>query len=65
MQASLHRGSDFQPAVFALNPHPEGMTAISRWLREPGDRYHRITHHKKFDPGGIAAIINPAGPVSF
>ena len=33
------------------------MTAISRWSREPGERYHRKTHNKILDAGGIAATV--------
>src|SRR5262245_55007020 len=37
------------------NPDPEGITAISRWLREQSDRYHRKEYNKFPDPEGIAA----------
>jgi len=34
------------------------MTAISRWLREQRDRYHRTEPNKISDPEGIAATVD-------
>jgi hypothetical protein len=35
--------------------HPGGMAACSRWLREPGDRYHRETSPMASTPAGVPA----------